>query len=72
MKKFLVATANGGLMEQPEITYDDYQIIEANDSDEACEIYDRKNNCSFFHGECIGEYNEKDQTVAVPISIFMK
>lgn len=70
MKKYLVALASGGVMEQPDFTYSDYDIIEAQDENEACEKYNQKHNCSYFYGACIGEYNEQEGTVTVPISHF--
>ena len=48
--KYLVALACGGLMEDPEIWYTDYQIISANSEEEAREIYNKLNNCTFFFG----------------------
>lgn len=45
MKKYLVGLAVGGLMEQPEITYHDKQVIKAVSSEEAVKIYNRKNKC---------------------------
>lgn len=57
-------------MEQPDFTYSDYDIIEANDEAEACEKYNKKHNCSYYYGACIGEYNEKEGIVTVPISHF--
>ena len=72
MKKYLVALANGGEMENPTITYSKYQIIEAETEEAAEEEYNRKNNCSYYYGECLGEYNESTGKVEVPVSIFVK
>lgn len=58
MPKYLVALAVGGLMECPEITYENFQEIEANSPDEARKIYNEKNDCSFFYGEVIREIHD--------------
>ena len=55
MNKYLVALSVGGLMEMPEITYQDFDIIEANSRDEAREKYNKKHNCSYFYGTCLAE-----------------
>jgi len=69
MNKYLVALSVGGIMEQPEITYQDYQIIEANNKDEAEKRYNQINNCSFFYGSCMvemvnGEINVLNKNVS--------
>ena len=58
MPKYLVALAVGGLMECPEITYQDYQEIEADSAEEACKIYNKKNNCDYFYGTVIRKIND--------------
>lgn len=55
MNKYLVALSVGGLMEMPDFTYSDYDIIDANSRSEATEIYNRKHGCSFFYGTCMAE-----------------
>ena len=55
MNKYLVALSVGGLMEMPEITYQDFDIIEADNQDEARERYNEKHNCSYFYGTCLAE-----------------
>ena len=55
MRKFKVGLAVGGVMEHPEITYEDIQIIEASDEEEARKIYDERNNCNYFYGEVLEE-----------------
>lgn len=55
MAKYFVALEVGGLMEQPQVEYHNLQEIEATSETEAEELYNRKNNCSFFYGKCIGE-----------------
>ena len=50
---YVVALCCGGLMEDPEIHYEDYQIIRANTPEEAKQKYDKINNCSSFYGQVI-------------------
>ena len=52
--KYLVALQVGGVMEQPYFTYERQQLIEANSESEACEKYDKINNCSYYYGTIIG------------------
>lgn len=56
--KYLVATWVGGVMENPEITYEKFQVIEANDPKEACEIYNQRNNCVYYYGTTLCEYHD--------------
>lgn len=53
--KYLIALQVGGLMEMPEFSYNDFDVIEANTKEEAVEKYNTKNNCSFFYGSCLAE-----------------
>ena len=62
MPKYLVALAVGGLMECPEITYQDCQEIEAATPEEARKIYNEKNKCDFFYGEVLREIKEPETT----------
>lgn len=55
MRKFKVGLDVGGVMEHPEITYENIQIIEAQDEEEARKIYDERNNCNFYYGEVLEE-----------------
>jgi uncharacterized cupin superfamily protein len=48
MNKYLVALCVGGIMEMPEIEYQDHEMIEANSKNEAENIYNTKHNCSYF------------------------
>lgn len=50
---YLVATQCGGLMEDPEIWYTDYQIIHADTAKDAKKKYDEINNCSYFYGKVL-------------------
>ena len=51
--EYLVALRCGGLMEDPEIYYKNYQIIRADSMEEAKEKYDKINECSYFYGQVI-------------------
>ena len=55
---YIVALATGGLMEDPEITYRDYQYIYADTEDAAKRKYDRLNNCSFYYGVVLGRVTQ--------------
>lgn len=57
-KAFVVALSVGGIMEMPEIRYEDYQIIFAEDENEAREKYNELNNCSYFYGKVMCEWND--------------
>lgn len=72
MKKYLVALEKGGILKDPEITYCNYQLIEAMTEEEAEEKYDRINKCSYYSGRCLGKYDEKSKKVEVPLSLFIK
>ncbi len=52
--EYLVATACGGVMEDPDIHYEDYQIIRADTKHEAVEKYNKLNHCSYYYGVVIG------------------
>lgn len=71
MKKYLVALAKGGEMENPRITYSGYQIIEAETEKEAEKEYNSKNECSYYYGKCLGEFDENTGNVTVPLGIFI-
>jgi hypothetical protein len=53
MNKYLVALQTGGLMEDPEIRYSDHQTIEAESKQDAQQLYNKKNKCSYFYGCCL-------------------
>jgi len=53
MKEYIVALLVGGIMEMPEFSYSDGQIIKAKSKNDAVRIYDEKNNCRFFHGDVV-------------------
>jgi hypothetical protein len=59
-------------MENSTITYSKYQIIEAETEEDAVKEYNSKNNCSYYYGKCLGEYNESTGRVEVSVSIFIK
>lgn len=54
-RAFIVATRIGELMEQSDIKYQDFQIIDAKHPDIARRDYDKINNCEYYCGEVIGE-----------------
>ena len=54
--KYLVALCTGGLMECPTMYYEDFQIIEATNEEEARKIYNEKNKCFYFYGSTICKY----------------
>lgn len=55
MKKYIVALESGGLQEDPNLKYSEYEIIEANDANEAQKKYNTMKKCNFFEGMTIGE-----------------
>ena len=48
---FTVAEVRGGLMEDPDFHYHNYQEIKAYTKEEAVKIYEKKNNCNYFYGK---------------------
>ena len=52
---YVVALCCGGLMESPEIYYEDYQVIYADSAEEARCKYNKINNCSYFYGEVMSQ-----------------
>ena len=52
---YIVALRCGGLMEDPEIHYHDYQIIRADSRVEAVYKYNVLNNCNYFNGNVMGQ-----------------
>lgn len=69
MAKYLVAMVIGSLEDPPEFEFTTKQIIEASSKEEAEKIYNELNNCKFFYGKCVGEYNEATKTVSIPINL---
>lgn len=63
MKKYIVGLSTGGLMECPQITYERFQVIEAETPKGAKDKYDEINNCSYFYGRTICEYNDRTSHV---------
>lgn len=58
MKKYIVAKNTDGFLCCPE--YENFQIIEANNEEDALKLYEEKNNCNFyFNGVVLCEYNTK-------------
>ena len=56
--RYVVATCCGGLMEDPEIYYINYQVINADTPEEAKLKYDKINDCSFYYGQVLSEIKE--------------
>lgn len=55
-KHFLVATRCGGEMGgDASIFYDDYKIVEANNKEEALELYNKTLKCSYYYGNLISK-----------------
>lgn len=58
LTKYIVALLVGGIMEMPELAYEKFQVIEAENAEQAAEIYNKKNKCSYFYGTTICKYSE--------------
>lgn len=54
-KLFIVGLVTGGVMEDPDIRLDEFNIIQAASRREAEDKYNKINNCSYYYGRCIGE-----------------
>lgn len=54
LHSYVVALAIGGVMEHPEVSYNNYQIIKADSPEEARNKYNDINNCNFYYG-CVIE-----------------
>lgn len=55
--KYVVAMQCGGVMEDPNIHYENEQIITAMSEKEAEDKYNKKNKCSYYYGKVIGKLN---------------
>ena len=68
-KKYVVALLTGGVPEQPNFAYEDYQVIEANNEEEAEDIYDNINDCEYYFGHCVGSVVEinGEECIVIPI-----
>ena len=53
--KYVVAQACGGVMEDPVIHYEDYQEVIAESKEEACKIYNDRNNCNYYYGVVVDQ-----------------
>ena len=51
--EYLVALECGGVMEDPDIHYEDFQIIKADSADEARQKYDELNHCEYYYGSVL-------------------
>lgn len=52
---YIVALCVGGLMEDPEIRYEDYQVIRADSASEAERKYNELNGCNYFYGSVVSQ-----------------
>lgn len=60
MKKYLLGTLVGGIMEQPEFYFEPpFYVIYSNDEKEAIKKYNNINNCSYFYGGIMCVVNEE-------------
>lgn len=57
-RAYVVAMACGGVMEDPDIHYENHQIIRASSRREAEERYNRINACSYYYGSVLMEIEE--------------
>lgn len=59
MNNYLVALRTGGEMGNSDISYNDFQIIEAENKLDACKRYNKINDCSYFYGEALALVRNK-------------
>ena len=52
--EYLVEERAGGLMEMPDWIFYNFNIIDANNEQEARDIYNKRHNCNFFYGSVVG------------------
>lgn len=52
-QSYIVAMECGGVMEDPDIHYEKYQLIRAESEKEAVEKYNKLNNCNYYYGKVI-------------------
>lgn len=52
MNKYLVALETGGILEDPDLKYFEYDIINAKNNKDALKTYNKTHNCKFYYG-CI-------------------
>ena len=55
MKTYIVAQAVGGVPEQPDITYRNYQLIDADTPKVAENTYNAINHCNYYYGQTLAE-----------------
>ena len=53
--KYLVALCVGGKTGMPQISYENHQIVHADNEEQARKIYNKHNNCSYYYGSVIAE-----------------
>ena len=54
---YLVATLVGGIMEDRDFRYENYQIIKADSEYDARKKYDELNKCTYYYGSVIKRLN---------------
>lgn len=52
---YVVALCCGGVMEDPEFHYHNFQVIRADSAEEARRKYDELNNCSYYYGSVMSQ-----------------
>ncbi len=56
---YLVATAVGGVMEHPDVEYQNKKYIRADSRRQACEIYNDICKCNYYYGEVLEQVDNK-------------
>lgn len=56
--RYLVGLAVGGIMENPNVTYENIETIEADSPEDARLIYNKKHFCHYYYGEVLGIVQE--------------
>ena len=57
---YIVALLCGGVMEDPDFHYENYQIIRANSSREAADKYNQLNGCYYYYGSVVMMIDDRD------------
>lgn len=61
--RFLIAEAQGGIMEKPDFTYCRFEVIQASTQIQARAIYNAKYNCDYFYGTCMAQIVDGKVTI---------
>lgn len=59
MKTYLVALCVGGVMENSDVSYKNYQLIDAENEEDARKKYNEINGCSYFYGKTLALVKDK-------------